>query len=53
MIEHNGAFNYKNDRFSVVTIGTFDGVHIGHAEILNRLVASSEKDNLDLSLIHI
>ncbi|MFT5103529.1 MAG: riboflavin kinase/FMN adenylyltransferase, partial [Candidatus Latescibacterota bacterium] len=51
MIEHNGAFNYKNDRFSVVTIGTFDGVHIGHAEILNRLVASSEKDNLDSVLL--
>lgn len=51
MVEHKGAFNYKNDRSSVVTIGTFDGVHIGHAEILKRLVASSEKDNLDSVLL--
>ena len=51
MIEHKGANNYKNDRSSVVTIGTFDGVHIGHAEILKRLMASSEKDNLDSVLL--
>lgn len=51
MVEHKGAFNYKNDRSSVVTIGTFDGVHIGHAEILKRLVASSEKDDLDSVLL--
>jgi riboflavin kinase/FMN adenylyltransferase len=51
MVEHKGAFSYKNDRSSVVTIGTFDGVHIGHAEILKRLVASSEKDNLDSVLL--
>lgn len=51
MEEHKGAFNYKNDRSSVVTIGTFDGVHVGHAEILKRLVTSSAKDNLDSVLL--
>lgn len=38
---------YKHARPSVVTIGTFDGVHIGHKEIINQLVKTAKKDDLD------
>lgn len=31
---------------SVVTIGTFDGVHIGHQKIIERLVKIAKKENL-------
>ena len=39
--------SYTNNRPSVVTIGTFDGVHIGHKEIINQLVKTAQEENLD------
>jgi len=49
--EHNPASVYNNSRGSVVTIGTFDGVHLGHRSILNRLVETAKKDDLDSVLL--
>ncbi|RMA66222.1 bifunctional riboflavin kinase/FAD synthetase [Ulvibacter antarcticus] len=51
MKEYQSAATYKNDRPSVVTIGTFDGVHIGHTAILKRLVATAKKEDLDSVLL--
>ena len=51
MKEHNPASVYNNSRGSVVTIGTFDGVHLGHRSILNRLVETAKKDDLDSVLL--
>lgn len=35
----------------MVTIGTFDGVHIGHSAILHRLVETAQKEDLDSVLL--
>lgn len=46
--------NYKNftdSRKSIVTIGTFDGVHVGHQEIIEQLVATAQKKNANSVLL--
>ena len=37
---------YESQLPTVVTIGTFDGVHVGHQKIINRLVATAKKERL-------
>jgi riboflavin kinase/FMN adenylyltransferase len=46
-----GLHNLKNHAGSVVTIGNFDGVHVGHEKIILRLVESAKALGLPSVLI--
>jgi riboflavin kinase/FMN adenylyltransferase len=43
VIENYKKFNTTEK--SIVTIGTFDGVHVGHQKIIEQLVATAKKEN--------
>ncbi len=47
MKRYTDAKTYDNQIQSVVTIGTFDGVHIGHKKIVERLVEAARRNNLE------
>jgi len=45
------APTYNNSRGCVMTIGTFDGVHIGHKTILKRVVDAARQQNINAVLL--
>ena len=46
-----GIDNFPADEASIVTIGTFDGVHLGHQQILKQLTETSRKSKLKSVLL--
>ena len=47
----NGIENYNNSSKSILTIGTFDGVHLGHQKIISSLVANAKHQKLEANIL--
>ena len=43
----NSILDFACKRQTVVTLGTFDGVHLGHQKIINRILNSSKNEGLE------
>ena len=48
---HYGINDLKGIKNPIVTVGTFDGVHLGHQKILNRLKKIAKKNNGETVLL--
>lgn len=51
MITFKDIANFNNPVRTIVTIGTFDGVHIGHRKIIEKMIAGASAHNLKSTLL--
>lgn len=47
MKQYTSIHSFKNQAPTVLTVGTFDGVHIGHKKLLNQLTTVAKKEHLE------
>ncbi len=47
----SSIYDFSSDKKSIITIGTFDGVHLGHRLIFSRLNEIAKKKNKDSTLL--
>ena len=43
---YNSIFEFPNKK-TIATIGTFDGVHLGHKRILEKIISNAKKANCE------
>lgn len=51
MVIAQSISKYDKKHPTVITIGTFDGVHIGHRKILDRVIKNAKKSNLKSTVL--
>lgn len=51
MVTFQSIKEYDSDHSTAITIGTFDGVHIGHKTILERLINNAKSSELHSTLL--
>lgn len=51
MEEYKKASSFNKNQSTVVTIGTFDGVHIGHRKIIDRLLEIGKEQSLGSTIL--
>lgn len=51
MKQYKGVNAFKSDHPTVITIGTFDGVHAGHQKIIERLITSAKMSGMESAIL--
>lgn len=44
---YNSLYDFKTTKKTIVTLGTFDGVHIGHQKIVEKLIQNAKEHNYE------
>ena len=48
---YNSISEYRSHKKSIITIGTFDGVHIGHKKILEKVIHTAKEEDCESVLL--